>query len=305
MPPLPAPRPIIGSPRTGCGEQAVDEAITKGDWAQAAALLAKLATPARRLSRLTIGQLRLLQDAVIRVRGGLGGAGRVLQLAIATELQGKGVPAAKIAAGAAFGKLDVTVDECVDGDQAAGTWYAYQIAISFLPDTAVVDADEIAFIQTIRLVETTSGANRDPDERSKRRQTPSATSVDRLAGKRHGWYGMNDDGTGGTMLTVWKRSVPATPARMRDRASWDQPNTTWQFETMVAGRSGTHTGTVFAVVTWGFTVDANLKLTEHARTVTNKPSVEATTAVGKWNAQAAGSVFDRNTPGQIPLPVLA
>lgn len=304
MPPLPAPRPITGSPRTGSGEEAVDEAITRGEWAQAAVLLAKLAAPARRLSRLTIGQLRLLQDVVIRARGGLDGAGRVLQLAIATALQGKGVPAARIAAGAAFGKLEVMVEERVDGDQVAGSWYAYQIAISFLPDTAVVDADEIAFIQTIRLVETTSGANRDPDERSKRRQTPSATSVDRLSGKRYGWYGMNDDGTGGTMLTVWKRSAPAMPATMRDRASWNQPSTTWQFETMVAGRSGTDTGTVFAVVTWGFTVDTNLKLTEHARTVTNKPSMEAITAVAKWNAQAAGSVFERNTPGQIPLPVL-
>jgi hypothetical protein len=304
MPPLPALRPITGSPFTGSGEKTAGDAVTRGDWAQAAASLARLAAPARALSRLTIDQLRLLQDAVIRAPGALGGAGTMLQLAIAAELQDKGVPATKIAAGAAFGRLEVTVEERVDGDRAAGTWYAYQIRISFLPDTAVVDADEIAFIQTIRLVETTSGANRDPDERSKRRQTPSAASVDRLGGKRHGWYGMNDDGTGGTMLTVWKRSAPATPAMMRDRASWNQPHTTWQFETMVAGCSGTATGTVFAVVTWGFTVDANLKLTEHARTVTNKPSVEATTAVGKWNAQAAGSVFERNTPGQIPLPAL-
>ncbi|MGH3615389.1 MAG: hypothetical protein ACRDRK_22885 [Pseudonocardia sp.] len=53
-----------------------------------------------------------------------------------------------------------------------------------------------------------------------------------------------------------------------------------------------------------FTVDADLKLTEQARAVTNKQSTEATTAVGKWNDQAAGSVVDRNAPGQMSLPAL-
>jgi hypothetical protein len=91
---------------------------------------------------------------------------------------------------------------------------------------------------------------------------------------------------------------------MQDRASWNQPNTTWQFETMVVCRSGADAGRVYAVVTWGFTVDADLKLTEQARTVTNKQSTEATTAVSKWNDQAAGSAVDRNAPDQMSLPAL-
>ncbi|MGH3813565.1 MAG: hypothetical protein ACRDUV_14120, partial [Pseudonocardiaceae bacterium] len=113
-----------------------------------------------------------------------------------------------------------------------------------------------------------------------------------------------DNGMGSGTLTVWKKSAPATPAKMRDRASWNQPNTTWQFETMAVCRSGADAGKVYAVVTWGFTVDTDLKLTEQARMVTNKQSTEATTAVGQWNDQAAGSAVGRNAPGQMSLPAL-
>jgi hypothetical protein len=294
-----SPRPVV-SP----DEKAFDVAVTLGDWVTAATSLAKLAMPTTKLPPLTIDQLRLLQDAVTRARSVLGGIGSVLQLAIAVELQGKGVPATKVAAGAAFGKLETKVEERIDGESATGTAYAYKINITFTPDTAVIDADEIAFIQTIRLVETASGANKDPDKASKKRQTPSATSVDRLGGKKQGWYGMKDDGTGSSMLTAWKKSAPATPATMQDRASWNQPNTTWQFETMVVCRSGRDIGKVYVALTWGFSVGADLKITEQARTVTNKQSTEATTAVGKWNDQAAGSAFDRNAPGQMSLPAL-
>ncbi|MGH3913029.1 MAG: hypothetical protein ACRDTC_06420 [Pseudonocardiaceae bacterium] len=280
-------------------EKVFDDAVTGGDWVAAATVLAKPAMPMTRLAPLTIDQLRLLQDGVTR-----GGVGSVPQTAIAAELQRRGVPVAKVAAGAAFGTIETTLDEQIDGDAARGTWYSYKISIAFTPDTAVVHADEIAFIQTVRLVETASGANRNPDERSRKRQTPSATNVDRRGGKRHGWYGMKDDGMPGTMLVAWKTSAPARPARMQDRASWNEPHTTWQFEAMVVCRSGLDVGTVYGAVTWGFSVDADLKLTERAPTVTNKQSTEATAAVGKWNEQTAGSPFDRNAQNQLSLPAL-
>ncbi len=285
-------------------EKIFDDAVKSGDWTTAATSLAKLAMPTTKLPPHTIDQLRLLQDAVTRARSVLGGVSIVLQLAIAIELQSKGVPTTKIAAGTAFGKLETTIGERIDGNKATDTPYVYAIDITFTPDTTVIDADEIAFIQTIRLIETTSGSNSDPEETNKQRQTPSATSVDRLSGKKQGWYGMKDDGTGSTKLTTWKKSTPTTPATMHDRTSWNQPNTTWQFETMAICRSGTDTGKVYAALTWGFTTDADLKLIEQPRTVTNKQSAEATTAVRKWNEQATGPTTNRNTPGQIPLPTL-
>ncbi len=281
-----------------------DDAVQSGDWATAVTSLAKLAAPTTKLRPLTLDQLRLLQDAVIRARALLGGVGRVLQIAIAVELQGKRVPAAKIAAGTAFGKLETKVDGCIDGDQATDSWYTYKIEIVFTPDLAVVNAEEIAFIQTVRLVDTASGANTDPDQTNQKRQTPSATSVDRRSGKTQGWYGMKDDATGSTQLSVWKKSARGSPAMMRDCSSWNQPDTTWQFETMVVCRCGADAGKVYAVVTWGFTVDADLKLTQQTPTVTNKQSTEATAAVHNWNGQAAGSVSDRNAPDQISLPTL-
>ena len=58
------------------------------------------------------------------------------------------------------------------------------------------------------------------------------------------------------------------------------------------------------MVTWGFTVDADLKLNELARVVTNKQTDEAKTAVGNWNTQASGPTADRNAPGQKSLPAL-
>jgi hypothetical protein len=292
-------------PAVSLDEKAFDDAVTSDDWATAATSLAKLTMPATKLPPLTVDQLRLLQDAVTRAHPVSGGVGSVLQVAIAVELQAKGVPAAKADAGTAFGKSETRVDEKIDGDRAMGTWYAYKINIKFTPDTAVIDADEIAFIQTARLVETASGANKHPDEKIKKRQTLSATNVDRLRGRKQGWYGMMmDNGTASGTLTVWKKSAPTTPAQMQDRVGWNQPNTTWQFETMAVCRAGTDAGKVYAVVTWGFTVDANLKLTEQAPTVTNKQSPEATAAVAKWNDQAAGSPFYRNAPDQIPLPAL-
>jgi hypothetical protein len=295
----PAPAPAVDPE-----EQAFDDAVKAGDWAKAAAQLVKLKAPVPKLSPLTVDQLRLLQDAMVRGGSSLGGAGSAMQMAIAIELQSKGVPAAKLAAGAAFGKLESSVAENTSGDKAAGKDYAYKINITFTPDTAVVDADEIGFIQTVRLVDTATGANKDPEETNKKRQTASATSVDRLGGKEQGWYGMKDDGTGGGTLTTWTKTAPATPAKMMDRPSWNQPNTTWQFETMVVCRAGTDAGKVYAVITWGFTIDNDLKLTELARTITNKQTTEATAAVGKWNDQTAGPAADRNAPGQKSLPAL-
>ena len=85
----------------------------------------------------------------------------------------------------------------------------------------MVDADEIAFIQTVRLVDTATGANKDPEETNKKRQTGTATSVDRLGGREQGWYGMTDAGGGGSTLRTWTKADPTKPAFLMDRPSWN------------------------------------------------------------------------------------
>ena len=285
-------------------DQLYDDAVKANDWTKAATHLVKVAEPVKKLPALTVDQLRLLQDAMIRGGSALGGTGSVLQMAIGVELQAKGVAGTKTAAGSAFGKLETKVVEKTNGDKAAVKSYAYKIEITFLPDTATVNADEIAFIQTVQLVDTKTGANMDPEETNKKRMLASGTSIDRLGGREQGWYGMTDAGGGGATLRTWTKGDPTKPAFMMDRPSWITENTTWAFETSVVCRAGTDVGKVYATVTWGFKVDDDLKITEFDRVVTNKQTTEFSEGVGRWNTQAAGPEADRNAPGQKSLPAL-
>ncbi|HEY6889658.1 MAG TPA: hypothetical protein VI300_17805, partial [Solirubrobacter sp.] len=213
-------------------EQLFDDAIKANDYAKAAELIVKLPKAIDKMSALSadqmykladaasVDQLRLLQDAAIRQGGWTGG---LAQFAIRGKLVAKGVGAAKSAAGAAFGTLETKVVEKTNGTAAGGT-YAYKIEITFLPDTTVVDADEIAFVQTVRLVDTATGANKDPEETNKKRMGADGTSIDRLGGREQGWYGMTDAGGGGATLKPWKKAAPTDPAFMYDRPSWSVPN---------------------------------------------------------------------------------
>ena len=284
-------------------EKAFDAALRVGDWETAAASLVNVATPTTRLWTLTVEQLRLLQDAVFRGRDRLGVMGGAIDVAIALELQSRGVPAAKVPLGAAFGKLDFTVTERTNGNKATGDAYGYGIQIAFTPDTAVVDADEIGFVQTVRVVDSRTGADKEQDWTSKKRQTASDTSVDRVRGNELGWYGMLDDGTAEVEFVPWPTGDPKT-AFMVDRPSWVSPNTTFTFETLAVCTAGADVGKVYAAVTWGFTVDEELRITDLPRNVTNKQSPEATAAVEAWNAQSAGAKANRNAPHQKPLPAL-
>jgi hypothetical protein len=283
-------------------EQLFDDAIKANDYAKAAELIVKLPKSIDKMSALSadqmykladaasVDQLRLLQDAAIRQGGWTGG---LAQFAIRGKLVAKGVGAAKSAAGAAFGTLETKIVEKTNGTAAGGS-YAYKIEITFLPDATVVDADEIAFVQSVRLVDTATGANKDPEQTNKNRMGADGTSIDRLGGREQGW----------STLKPWKKAAPADAAFMMDRPSWSVPNTTWDFETSVICRSGADAGKVYATVTWGFSVDAARKIVEKERVVTNKPTAGFSSAVDRWNTQAAGPEADRNAPGQQSLPAL-
>jgi hypothetical protein len=301
------------SASTKTDEEQFDDAVAADDWAKAAELLQKLPKPAHKALALSAGQmlelgkalsvdqLRLLQDAALRESATLGWSGTFLRVGIRAALKLKGVKDS--AAGAQFGTLDWKILERVSAP-AKGGQYAYKIEITYLPDTAAVDADEVGFIQTVRLVDTKTGANKDPREEFQNRQTGDSTNIDRLPGKELGWYGMTDTGGGGGTLTTWKKGDPTKPAYMMDRPTWNQPNTTWSFETAVVCKSGPDAGKVYATMTWGFTVDDDNKLTEMDIVALNKPSPGFTAAVDMWNQQAAGPEAKRNAPGQKPLPEL-
>ena len=61
-------------------------------------------------------------------------------------------------------------------------------------------------------------------------------------------------------------------------------------------------GKVYAIVTWGLTVDANLVVTPKKREIWNKPTEEFGARRRPWNKQAKGPAADRNAPSQQTLP---
>ena len=113
----------------------------------------------------------------------------------------------------------------------------------------------------------------------------------------------------------WKRSAPKEAAWLTDRPQWNIPNSTWAFETAAvcktpspdtAKKKGDPAGTVYATITWGFTVDDKLKIHTLPISEFNKPSKDMIAAVKQWNAQAGfTTTADKNSPTQQLLPELS
>jgi hypothetical protein len=292
-------------------EQECEDAVKAEDWPKVAQLLTDnrpgiigwftsfLWTPwvQVKLAKLTPDQLRYLDDAARRSAI----ADAWLRTAIKAQLTAKTGAAARAEPGMGYGVVEgkVTLQEHGDVTSAPKKPFKFRFETTFTPLAAAVDADEIAFIQTVRNVSSTSGANTSPY--GTKRMTPDHSKVDRLTGREQGWYGMNDNETGGATLRPWVKGS-ADPAWTRDTPSAVDTNEDWHFETAVVCRKGADAGKVYAVITWGFTIDDKLKITPKAHKVWNKPTDEFMKSVEAWNTQASGPEADRNAPGQKPLP---
>jgi hypothetical protein len=284
-----------------------DAAIAAKDWDTAAKLLngyndADIET---RLTALTADSLRLMDDGAQRSMPGFDARVRDK---IKAKLKDKfGLSDARAKTGGQYGEIRISVGTVKNGVKGSARG-DYPVDIYFKPDTAVVKADEIAFIQRVRLVDTATGANKDWDATNIGRQTDRKSSIDRIAGKKQGWYGMDDDGANGSNLKKWTKAGAASVAEawMYDNPGAQLESTTWEFETAAVSRSGPDAGTVYAVVTWGFSYDADLKITALPNKIFNKQSTDFTGAVDKWNAQAKGPAASSNVPagGQVELPGL-
>ena len=191
-----------------------------------------------------------------------------------------------------------------DGTRGAGgTKAAFPMRIAFVPDPAVVQADEIAFVQIVRRVDATTGLNRNLNAAEHgARETPDYWKVDRMAGRERGWYGFSDDDRPSDHVTPWRRGGSATEAVLRDEPSTNRGNVTIEFETAAVSKAGPDVGHVYAACTWGMSVDAKLVVTPIAPQYFVMPTAKVGEAVGMWNRQAAGQEGHRNAPGQRPLP---
>ena len=290
-------------------DDAFADALKAGDYDKLAVILNTVyswSTAGDKLDELDEEQLRRLDDAARRVLDA--SAATRLMVFIRARLGDLGNDDEQQEPGRQYGEIEIEiikVDDGLDTGPKAGRHnYGYDMKITFTPDMTACQADTIAFIQRVRLVETATGKNKDWDKTNRDRATDRQSSVDRIPGKEQGWYGVANDLSDQGNLQTWTRTGPEVNAWMTDRPSARIPNTTWEFETAAVSRSGPDEGTVYGVVTWGFTVDENLKVTGLSNQIFNKPTKDFDAAVAAWNKQAAGPKAKRSAAKQKALPGL-
>lgn len=162
----------------------------------------------------------------------------------------------------------------VNTDGSATSAYQSDVKIKFSPMDTKVNCKEIAFVQSVRVIDPDTKVNKDPTASAKERMTTSAWNIDRFEHRKFGWYGFNNDGSPSGNVTPGKSPSPLTPAEMTDRPGWNKKNTTFEFETCSICKDGTDVGKIYGCVTWGFDVDASHKLKSHYLMKWDSPSAE-------------------------------
>lgn len=299
-------RAIAARQPAGAGTQTPEEEVEKAffddDWDRIVALMAARPSPAAvtRVAGLSVDELRYLDDAIRRADQ----EGSQLAKVVKSQFDSKKVPDKQQAPGAGYGKLEFKNTFIEDGNPKSRPRKSasYGFEIKFTPNPMTMgSAEEIGFIQNVRVVDMDTGANQAAN--GKDRLASDMWHVDRLEGKDQGWYGMNDAG-GNTdkKMRLWQKSDWDEPAWMKDVPSKSRGNVQFQAETVIVCRKGFHAGKVYATVHWGFEVDKDLVVTPYDTEVSNKESEAFHDAVDAWNAQASGPEGKRSSDNQQQLP---
>ncbi len=220
----------------------------------------------------------------------------------------KGAPAGKKAtapsAAGMFGlwRFQQTVtDGTVTPKGAGNAKYESDVEITFSPETKTVECDQIAFVQTVRLMDKATMTSPEPRANFQNRMTKTGWTVDRLDRRKYGWYGFNNNGKPSTTVRPGSSPKPRADAWMSDTPGWNRPDMIWDFEACAICKRGTQANQIYGSLTWGFDVDAKNKLTKHRPMEFARPSAEFMTAAKQWNVQAAGPKGKRNAPDQVRL----
>lgn len=284
-------------------------AVAGGDWTGAATLLlgAEERWMVQRLHNFDADQLRYLDDAVRR----MGVKNSRLRIFIKAGLMQQGANDDTDAPGAGYGVIEGKATRITDGHLHPGpgptgnnTRASYTFEITFQPNTATVNATQIAFIQMARVVSTTASTPDavgvpNPQNRGANganRQTADHARVDRIPGMDYGWIGVGDNGLPTSHLRPWQAGSKS-PAWMTDTPSRTMPNVTFSFETAAICRQGPDAGKVYATVQWGFSIDAAMKVVPGDTKYFNKESSDFDLAVTFWNAEASAA---GSTQKQLP-----
>jgi hypothetical protein len=295
-----ARQPAVAGAQTS--EEDVEKAFFDDDWDRVVSLAAKQssATAVERIALLSVDELRYLDDAIRRADQ----ERSWLAKAVKSAFDAKKVPEKQQAPGAGYGKVQFSNTFIKDGDSTSRPRKSasYGFEIKFTPNPATMgSADEIGFIQSVRVVDLDTGQNRAAN--GKDRLASDMWHVDRLEGKDQGWYGMSDAG-GSTdkKMQLWQKSDWDEPAWMKDVPSRSRGNVEFHAETAIVCRKGFHAGKVYATVHWGFEVDKEMVVTPYETEVLNKESEAFRDSVDAWNAQATGPEAKRSGDNQQQLP---
>ncbi|AII10331.1 hypothetical protein EP51_39010 (plasmid) [Rhodococcus opacus] len=211
-------------------------------------------------------------------------------------------------AGQLFGTLVATGSMPRQGVKHAWSFkadeaYKFHMDITFTPDPDVVEATNIAFVQTMSLLKTGTKTSKEDRKHISDRLNSEKQGIDRADYSKYGWYGQREDQKFNKTPTsgVSEGSVVGgnvIPAMLTDEPEGAIESTTWSYETSVIARAGKDAGLVYGVVTWGFVVDDKLQMTAIEPKYRNRPTADFASAVDAWNTQATK---DPTTPGQKPL----
>jgi hypothetical protein len=191
-----------------------------------------------------------------------------------------------------FGDFTWTQYDKTDGDFSKGKDYVVNIKMKFMPKVDAVTCDQIGFLQVLESSDTQGMSNhRFAGARKEARKTPLNYSVDRAESGPSPFYGTFKNAAGtaivpGSNFTPGNGGHSPVAAELEDHPTWNH-NTVDRFETCAACRIGANAGQIYGCVTWGFSADANGKVTLMPRSYNNTASDTLKPAVTKWNTWRA------------------
>src|SRR5689334_19096434 len=146
---------------TATAEEEVEKAFFDNDWDRIVSLAAARTSPSvvKRVAGLTVDELRYLDDAIRRADQ----EGSWLAKCVKSEFDAKKVPEKQQAPGAGYGTVKFKNTFIEDGDTTSRPRKSasYGFEIEFMPNYLTVgSAEEIGFIQNVRVVDLDTGQNR-------------------------------------------------------------------------------------------------------------------------------------------------
>jgi hypothetical protein len=181
--------------------------------------------------------------------------------------------------------------------------HGMKVHIRFAPNRKEVSSQEIAFVQSARIVEFDSLKPVFTSDAATDRRIKGGFFLDRFEGYASGWYGAEDNNKYDTKFTVGR-----SPKNYRDAEMTDTPNTPlkqklrFEFVTAVIANEGDDKGKIYGAVNWGSWLEEDHSAAHpYGVKLLNEVPDRWINAVKEWNAQADSLLRKKNSKDQKPL----